>query len=341
MSTSWRSSSLRAIEELFRRRNREMPERNRLQALLPVGAEALLNRVGTAPGILMRFGNRLVACLPGVPYEMKIMFEEQLIPRLRSLGWVTRVLVSRKINLFGKGESEVEKEASDLTVRGRDPEVGITAHDATISFRVTAAGANEEEAEARLGPTLAIIRERFEPLIVGEGQDDVPEAVFAQLQRTGVTLATAESCTGGLIAHLLTRIGGISPYFLGGVVSYANAAKSGLLGVEPHQIEAHGAVSSEVAAAMAVGVRQRLQADLGLSVTGIAGPTGGTPEKPVGLVYLGLATENGVETRRLELGPEQPRSVIQSRSAKHALNWVRQTLRSRPASPGSSAGLLG
>lgn len=324
------ASSLAAIAALFARRNREMPERNRVQAFLPAGAEALSNPVGTAPGIWMEVGGHLIACLPGVPYEMRTMFDEQVMPRLRALGIADRVIVTRKINLFGKGESDVEAAALDLTARGRNPEVGITAHDATISFRVSADGETQEQAERLLAPTLAVIRERFAELIVGEGPNDVPEAVFAELRRTGCTLATAESCTGGLIARRLTRIPGVSACFPGGVVSYANSAKEELLGVDEDLIRTHGAVSPEVAAAMATGVRDRLKASLGLSVTGVAGPSGGTAEKPVGLVYLGLATEEGVSTRRLDLGPEQPRDVIQSRSAKQALNWVRLVLRDRP-----------
>lgn len=327
------ADSLAAISAMFARRNRPMPERNRVQALLPEGAEPLPNRVGTAPGVWVVLNGVYLACLPGVPHEMKIMFEEQVLPRLRRHGLVNRVIVERKINLFGKGEADVEAEAMDLTARNRDPEVGITAHEATISFRLAGEGATVEEAEKTLAPIVATIQERFGPLIVGEGSADVPDAVVAQLQRTGATLATAESCTGGLIAHKITTIPGVSPNYPGGVISYANAAKTGLLGVDPALIAAHGAVSAEVAAAMASGVRSRLGADIGLSVTGVAGPTGGTPEKPVGLVYVGLATADGVETRRLEIGPEQPRAVIQQRAAKHALNWVRTTLAARPDRP--------
>jgi nicotinamide-nucleotide amidase len=261
---------------------------------------------------------------------MRLMFDEQVVPRLRAEGLVNRVILQRKINLFGKGESAIEAEALDLTARGRNPEVGITAHKGTISFRLSAEAGSEAEAERLMGPTIAVIRERFAPLIVGEGTDDVPEAVFAQLSRTRSTLATAESCTGGLVAHMLTTIPGVSAHYLGGVVSYANEAKVELLGVDPALLAEHGAVSAEVAAAMANGVRERLKADVGLSITGIAGPSGGTPEKPVGLVYLGLSFGEVVSTRRLDIGPEQPREVIQERSAKQALNWVRMILRSRP-----------
>ena len=326
-------TALEAIAAMFARRHRFMPERNRVQALFPLGAEPLPNRVGTAPGIWMRMGRASVACLPGVPSEMYVMFDEQVMPRIRRAGWVTRVIVHHKINLFGKGESDIEADALDLTARGRTPEVGITAHEATISFRVTAEGATEEEARAAMEPTLAVIRERFGSLIVGEGTDDVAEGLFAQLARTGSTLATAESCTGGLIAHMLTSSAGVSPYYPGGVISYANEAKSELLGVEPGLIQVHGAVSPQVAEAMALGVRRRLGADLGLSATGIAGPSGGSLEKPVGLVYLGLATADRVESRRLDIGPEQPRHVIQTRAAKGALNWARLALtKGRPSS---------
>ena len=321
--------SLEAITAMFARRNRPMAERNRLQALLPEGAEALANRVGTAPGVWMKIGETWAGALPGVPHEMKIMFTEQVLPRLNALGFVGRIIAQRKINLFGKGESEIEAEAMDLTARGRVPEVGITAHDATISFRISASGSTVAEAEQAMEPTIATIRERFGHLVIGEGTADLPEAVFALLARTGTTLATAESCTGGLVSEMLTTLPGVSAHFLGGVVSYSNEAKINFLGVDPTLIETQGAVSPEVAAAMAKGARERFNADIAVSITGVAGPSGGSAEKPVGLVYLGLATDRGVQTRRLDIGVEQPRNVIQRRSAKNALNWVRLALLAR------------
>ena len=320
------AASLAAIESMFARRNRVMADRNRVQALFPRSAEPLENPIGTAPGIWMRIGRATVACLPGVPSEMKRMFQDQVVPRLRRSGWGGQVIVHRKINLFGKGESEIEAQAMDLTARGRVPEVGITASDATISFRITAEGATEEEARQLIEPTAALIRERFGSLIVGEESDDVAEAVAAQLARTGSTLATAESCTGGLIARMLTAIPGVSASYLGGVVTYANSAKSELLGVPDEMLAVHGAVSPEVAAAMAEGVRTRLGATVGISTTGVAGPAGGTPEKPVGLVYLGLSTATDTQTRRLDMGPERPRDFIQLLASKAALNWARLAL---------------
>jgi nicotinamide-nucleotide amidase len=317
------AESLAAIAAMFARRNRQMAERNRVQALRPEGAESLPNSVGTAPGIWMSVGRSRVACLPGVPHELKRMFDEQVVPRLRSLGAGSRVIVHRKINLFGRGESEIEAQALDLTARGRVPEVGITASEATISFRIVGEGGTEAEALGQIEPTVATIYERFGSFIVGEGSEEVVDALVRELFATRKTLAVAESCTGGLIAHEITSLPGVSEIFPGGVVSYSNAAKVELLGIPPELLEAHGAVSPEVAEAMARGVRERFHADIGLSVTGVAGPTGGTPEKPVGLVYLGLATSNSVESRRLEIGPEQPRDLIQRRSAKNAMNWAR------------------
>ncbi|WP_240906902.1 competence/damage-inducible protein A [Paludisphaera rhizosphaerae] len=329
------AESLAAIAALFARRNRPMSERNRVQAQLPDGAEALPNPIGTAPGVWMTIGSAVFAAMPGVPYEMHRMFEEQVVPRLRLRHWIERVIVHRKIALFGKGESDIEAEALDLTARGHIPEVGITASDATISFRIRGEGLTPEAAWAQTQETAEEIRKRFGPLVLGEGSTDVAESLIGELKRTGATLATAESCTGGLIAHKITAIPGVSAYYNGGVVSYANSAKTALLDVPADLIAAHGAVSPEVAAAMAEGARRRFGVDVAVSTTGIAGPDGGTPEKPVGLVYLGLATHDGVETRRLEIGPEQPRDVVQSRSTKQALNWVRTTLKTWPDKPES------
>jgi nicotinamide-nucleotide amidase len=323
------AESLAAIEAMFARRNRVMAERNRVQAMLPRGASPLPNRVGTAPGIWLDWQNTTFVCLPGVPHEMKIMFDEQVVPRLRARGAGGRVIVHRVVNMFGRGESDIERQAFDLTIRGRKPEVGITAHDATISFRITSEGASEIEAFAAMEPTLALIRERFSELILGEGSTDVAEALVEELERHKATIATAESCTGGLIAHKITAIAGVSPYYPGGVVSYANEAKEAMLGVPRALLEQHGAVSSEVAEAMATGARTRFGADLGLSVTGVAGPGGGSPEKPVGLVWMGLATPEGVSSRKLEIGSDQPRNFIQSWAAKHTINWARLYLRQR------------
>jgi nicotinamide-nucleotide amidase len=320
-------ASLAAIAAMFARIQRPMAERNRVQALRPKGSESMPNSCGTAPGIWMTVGKARVACLPGVPNEMKTMFAEQVEPRLRALGAGSQVIVWRKINLFGKGESEIEAKAMDLTARGRIPEVGITASDATISFRIVGAGATEAEGLEAIRPTVDTIYERYGELIIGEDSEDVVHALVRELDRARATLAVAESCTGGLIAQQITSIPDVSPVFLGGVVTYSNRAKVDLVDVPATLIEAHGAVSAEVAEAMARGVREKFHSTIALSVTGVAGPSGGTSEKPIGLVYLGLATASSVESRRIEVGPHQPRDVIQRRSAKAAMNWARLKLK--------------
>jgi competence/damage-inducible protein CinA-like protein len=318
-------ASLETIRAMFARRNREMPERNRVQALLPAGAEALFNRTGTAPGIWMQAGRARFACLPGVPSELKLMMEEQVEPRLRSLGLVNRVVLHRIINLFGLGEAEVEAKALDLTAREHTPEVGITASDATISFRIRGEGPDEATAFASTEPTAQIIRERFGVLVLGEGDVDVPHATVAALSRAGLTLATAESCTGGLIAERITTVPGASQVYRGGLVTYATDVKSSALGVPVELIARHGVVSAEVAESMAVQVRNKLGASIGLSVTGEAGPNSSSDAIPVGTVYVGLATADSVHSKLLQLGREQPRGIIQSRAAKHAMNWTRLT----------------
>lgn len=305
----------------------DLVNRNRIQATLPEGAEPLPNRVGTAPGIWMRLGRATIACLPGVPSEMKVMYREQVVPRLSARGLAQQVTRIRKINMFGRGESEIEADALDLTSRGRIPEVGITAHQATISFRIFSRGSTPDVADEIARPTVESIYERFAELIIGEGDEDLDEAVFKALNERAMTLACAESCTGGLIAHKLTRVPGVSAVFRGGVVSYSNEAKQEILGVPEGMLSHFGAVSSEVAGAMAAGARQKFGADIAISTTGVAGPGGGTADKPVGLVWLGLATPEGVRTKALRLGEEQPREIIQERAAKHAINWVRRWLK--------------
>ena len=213
------------------------------------------------------------------------------------------------------------------------PEVGITASEATIAFRIAAEGATEEEARQLIEPTAASIYERFGDLIVGEGADDVVDALVRELSRTGRTIATVESCTGGLLAQMITSVPGVSHHYPGGLVTYSAEAKASLLGVPDALLKEHGAVSPEVAAEMARRVRERFHADLGLAVTGLAGPEADDRGHPIGLVYLGLSTADEVRTRKLELGPEQPRDVIRRRAAKQALNWARLALKHQPDRP--------
>jgi len=316
--------SFAQIEEMFARRKRAMPERNRVQALVPVGAEAIPNSCGTAPGVWMPIGASIVVCMPGVPSEMFAMFEQSVLPRLTALGLAQGVLVQRKINTFGAGESQVEEHVADFTKRGHVPEVGITASDATISLRIFARAASLAEALAQAAPIEAAIRARLGPLVYGMDAEDMQHIVVALLNEKRRTLATAESITAGLVAERLGQVPGASAWFRGGIVAYHSDLKVALLGVPRLLIEQHGVVSGEVAEAMAVGARTRLRTDLAVSTTGIAGPDGATPDKPVGLVYVGLAWEGGSET--VSHSWTGTRTEVQSRTAKLALNRVRLKL---------------
>jgi nicotinamide-nucleotide amidase len=316
--------SLEQIRQMFARRNRTMPERNRVQAMFPAGAEPIPNERGTAPGIWMRVGECVVAAVPGVPSEMHAMFESQVKPRLLGLGLGGGVLVQRKINCFGAGESAVEEKLLDLTRRGHVPEVGITVSDATISLRILARAATPAEATIQIEPVERTIRERLGDLVFGVQDEELQDVVVRLLGAKRKTLATAESVTAGLVAHRIGSVPGASACFRGGIVAYDNRVKIEMLGVPQELIDAHGAVSGPVAEAMAVRARTRFRTDLAVSTVGIAGPGGGSPDKPVGLVYVGLAWDGGASSRSFSwIGT---RYEVQSRTAKLALDRVRLRL---------------
>src|SRR5262249_22886957 len=246
------------IAAMFRRRNRVMPDRNRVQAQFPAGAEPVPNHHGTAPGIWMKLGDAHVAAMPGVPSEMYAMFEHQILPKVLALGLSGGVLVRRKINTFGMGESGVEERLLDLTKRGHVPEVGITVHDAVISLRILAHAPTRAEAQALIGPVERTIRERLGELVFGVEDEGLHDAVAALLAAKRKTLATAESITCGLVAHSLAHVPGVSAWLRGGIIAYTNEVKTALLGVPKALLDEKTAVSPEVAQAMAVGVRSRM-----------------------------------------------------------------------------------
>lgn len=319
--------SLEHIEQMFHSRGREMPARNRMQAMFPAGATPIHNAHGTAPGIWMLINDAAVACMPGVPGEMFEMFHDEVAPRLKNHFRGESTIVHRTLRCFGAGESHIEELLGDLTARNRYPEVGITASQATISLRITAKGKNPDEARREIEPVAQTIYDKLGDLVYGEEDEELQHVVVRMLRETGVTVSTAESCTGGLVGHLLTEISGVSSVYRGGVVSYSNEAKIQLLGVDEQLLNAKGAVSPEVAAAMATGCRQRFGSDLAVAVTGIAGPGGGSAEKPVGLVYIALAHAGGIETAKYNWASD--RSSTKLRSAKTALNLIRLHLLQR------------
>jgi len=313
------------IDKLKRRfagRGAHMPAANRRQALFPEGSVRLENPIGTADGWSMKAGKASVFVLPGVPGEMEAMLP-QVVNQLRESG--SAAGVESKLRIFGLSEAAVDEKLSKLINADGNPEVGLLAEEGIISVRILARGKDEKEARRLTGEMEGEVRRRLGEHIFGVDDEGLQDAVARELERTGKKLAAAESCTGGLICDMLTDVPGISRHFLEGVVCYSDAAKRELLGVPAELIREHGAVSEEVAVAMAKGVMKRAGSDVGVSVTGIAGPGGGNAEKPVGLCYIGLSGEKATECRRYNFG--QGRRRVKDRAAKTALYLVWKRLK--------------
>lgn len=320
--------SLAHLEQFFARRGRAMTPNQRRQALIPRGAQAIPNRWGTAPGVFWEVDGRVVVMVPGVPREMRGMVDEFVVPELQRRGWVGQdVIRSRVLRTVGIGEGQLEEMIRDL-IHTTNPTVAPLAHLGEVHLRITARGAPDEvsrlldQAEARL-------RDRLGDAVYGVDDETLDEAVAALLRESGLRVAVAESCTGGLVGERLTSVPGSSAYFVGGVVAYSNEAKSRLLRVPEELLERFGAVSAEVAEAMARGVRLEFGADVGLAVTGVAGPGGGTEAKPVGRVFLALADEHGARTVRADFGQEPGREGVRRLASQAALNLLRRYLLER------------
>lgn len=315
------AASLVQIEERLARYGRKLAGSNLKQADFPVGAQILPNPNGTAPGFRISLADCDAYFMPGVPSEMKAMFDTSIAPQLSSL--VSEPRQQIVLRTYGAAESEV----NDL-LAGVEESFGVViGYRATlpeIEVKVLAKAASLAAAQALARRAADEVRVRLGERIYAEGFGSLPESVGALLAERGKTLALAESCTGGLAAELMTRTPGSSRYFLGGVVAYANQAKTTLLGVPAQLIADHGAVSAEVAVAMAEGARARLGADFGLAFTGIAGPDGGSEQKPVGLVHWAVATAS--ETRAEQRVFSGNRQDVRRRAAFAGLNLVRKML---------------
>jgi nicotinamide-nucleotide amidase len=303
-------------------RGRKLGPSNYRQVQFPRGAETLDNPVGTAPGIAAAIGRARVFCIPGVPGEMRQMLADQVLPRLAGARSGQAALV-RTVRTFGMPESVLGEKIADLMAAGRRPRVATAVRSGIIDVHVHASGPREEVMRL-LEADAAEIRRRLGPVVFGEGDEEMEAAVARLLERRPVTLAVAESCTGGLVAAKLVSVPGMSAWLLEAVVAYSNESKVRRLGVPETLIARHGAVSEPVARAMAEGARGTSGADIAIALTGIAGPAGGTPEKPVGTVWFALAHAGGAEAAQyVFLGDRQH---VRERAANFALDMLRRHL---------------
>ncbi|NIO48015.1 MAG: competence/damage-inducible protein A [Candidatus Aminicenantes bacterium] len=314
---------LQKIEERFKRRGLSMPEVNKKQSYVIDGAEILENRNGTAPGLWINARKKKIILLPGPPHELKPMFDKSVGPYLQK--FKTDYTARTVLKITGLAESKIETLILDL--HPDDPNLMLTtlAHPGQIEIHLSShSKKSQEQADERVQKLEKNILERLKENVFSTSGEELEEVVGKLLRLNKKTLAVAESCSGGLIGHRLTNVPGSSDYFLQGVVAYSNEAKISALGVSPALIEKYGAVSSQVAEAMAKGIREKARSSLGIGVTGIAGPSGGTPEKPVGLVYTALAWDKGLEfIKNIFLGN---RDKIKYQSSQKALDMVRRHL---------------
>ena len=314
------------IQAKLSARGRSCAPSNRRQALIPEGAELLPNPTGTAPGVIWSpKPGFTVMTFPGVPSEMRAMWQATAAPWLRQSGLTSGVFASRMLQFWGVSESALAEQMADL-LEGSNPTVAPYAGAGEVKLRITAQAETPAAAEQLLAPVEAEIRARTGSSCFGCDGESLASVVLERLRQRGETLAVAESCTGGGLGASLAAVPGASDVFLGGVIAYANSVKQGLLEVPLALLETHGAVSDPVAQAMAEGVRRRTGADWALAITGVAGPGGGSAEKPVGLVHLAVAGPHGCSSEAVRFSGSRGRDWIQTLSAGEALNRLRLQL---------------
>jgi nicotinamide-nucleotide amidase len=314
--------TLDKLKGFFARLNRPMTENNLKQADMPEGSIIIRNNNGTAPGCIIKEQNKIIIMLPGPPSEMKPMFEETVIPYLEEESEFK--IVSRFLRIFGIGESAMEDAIKDLIENQSNPTIAPYVKEGEVTVRITAKYPKGSIIEDIITPVEEEIKKRFGIKIFSSDNKGLDETVAAMLLQSGTTIAIAESCTGGLISARLTEIPGVSRVFNRGIISYSNESKVENLNVKRETLDKFGAVSRETAIEMAAGVRTLSGADLGLSVTGIAGPDGGSVEKPIGLVYIALADKNNVDCKELRLWGNRNR--IRNIAALHGFDMVRRKL---------------
>lgn len=315
--------ALEDMKRYFGSSESAVTKNNEKQAYLPEGSIPIENPNGTAPGCIINDGEKTAILLPGPPREMNPMFLNTVLPYLKSLSPL--IMKSRVIRMFGIGESRAAYLLDDIIKSQTNPTIAPYAKEGEVTFRITASAEDGEEAERLLGNTAEIIYDRLGEYIYGEGDENsLARVVVENLAVRKLSVATAESCTGGLLGKMITSVPGSSEVYGFGFVTYANEAKEKLLGVKGETLEKFGAVSSETAMEMAFGARERSGADIAVSITGIAGPGGGSEEKPVGLVYIGVCDKNGCEAYKFLQSGDRER--VRGKSALCALDIVNRRI---------------
>ena len=314
--------SLQRITNLFKKQNWKMSEGNKKQAYFPAGAIILKNDKGTAPGCIIRENGKTAVLLPGPPQEMKHMFEKGVAPYLAQ--FQQGIIQSRVLRICGLGESTMAEKIADIIDAQTNPTVAPYAKDMEVTLRITAKAKDKEEVGNLIAPVETQIRERLGESVYGEGETTLENVIGESLVKKGLTISVAESCTGGIITARLVNYAGISSVLKEGAVTYSNDAKVRNLGVKEDTLSKFGAVSPETAGEMAAGIASVSNTDIGLSTTGIAGPSGGTPEKPVGLVYIGLYIKGETKIKKIQTTGDRNR--VRNRTAVFALDWLRREL---------------
>ncbi|WP_353481693.1 competence/damage-inducible protein A [Haliscomenobacter sp.] len=313
------------IKKMFEVWARPMNEAHRLQCYMPANAEILTNKMGTAPGMWMEYEGKVIVSMPGVPYEMQYLMEHEVLPKLKQR-FPGQPIAHRTILTVGEGESHIAEKLEDFEEGLPEGfKLAYLPHIAQVRLRITGTGMDEAALHQILDEKAEILKERFADIIYGYDKDTLEGAIGNMLKERGLTLATAESCTGGYLAHRITSVAGASEYFLGSVISYSNAVKMNVLGVKPETLDTHGAVSKQTVIEMAEGALKVLSADVAIAISGIAGPGGGSDTKPVGLAWM--AVSNGTNTRTFSIRAGKDREKNIQYFTIHALNQIRQFLK--------------
>ena len=312
------------LKKFFKKINKTISPCNLKQVYLPEGAKIIINQYGTAPAMILEKDNKIICSFPGVPYEMKNLIEENLIPYLKEKFPPSMIKKSKILKISGLGEASVNELIRDYMNKQTNYSFGIYANPEDIQVQVTTQAPTEKEVEKLLQSSVNQLTKILDNYIYGCDEETIEEIVGNLLKTNKLKVAVAESCTGGILGEMITRIPGSSEYFQGGVISYNAKVKEDLLKVPPEAIRKYGEVSRQVAKLMAEGVRRCCHSDIGISITGIAGPGGATDKKKVGLVYMALADGKKTPTQKHQLFGD--RQLIRLRSARRALNMLRMYL---------------